>query len=213
MSVLTPDQIAELVTRYNFADRRTAIAVVLGESGGDPRAVNREPGNIDRGLWQISSKWHPNVTDAQAFDVDWSTRYAHTLSSGGTDYNAWHVTRSARWPELYEQAGRVTVPGSEGGSPGLGDIVGSVPYVGDAVGAVTGAVGAIASPFAGIIDLASKALGVITSGDFWRRVGFAIAGVVLLYLGLAAIFGRQALGLGITAGSKGMVDGSDVVGE
>lgn len=217
---LSPDQIAELVTRYGFADPRTAVAVVLGESGGDTRAENRKNrnGSIDRGLWQINSvhvktAGNPEgITVADMFDVDASTAFALRLSSGGSDFNPWAVTRSDRWPELYAQAGRVKVPGSER-SPGVGDLVGSVPYVGDAVGNVVGAVGSIASPFAGLASLAAKALAVLTSGDFWRRAAYAAAGLALLYLGLAAIFGRQAVGLGITAASKGTVNGSALVAD
>ncbi len=29
-----------------------------------------------RGVWQINNCAHPTITDAQAFDVEWSTRWA-----------------------------------------------------------------------------------------------------------------------------------------
>lgn len=221
MAVLTEDQIAELVTRYRFADPRTAIAVVLGESGGDTRAENRanSNGSIDRGLWQINSvhlksSGNPDgLTVAEMFDVDASTRYAFRLSSGGTDFNPWSVTRSDRWPELYARAGRVKVPGSEGGSPGLADIAGQVPVVGGAVSAVGDAIGSVVNPLGDLAAFGAKALSVLVSADFWKRVGFAVAGVVLLWLGLAAIFGRDAVAIGTTVASKGTVSLPDDQGD
>lgn len=225
MARLPDAELVRLVTDLRaFADPETAIAVILGESGGDPSAINREPGNIDRGLWQISSKWHPNVSDSAAFDAEASTRYAFNLSNGGTDYNAWHATRSPRFAENRAQAQRILAanpPSGSGGrrSPGLGDIVGALPIPGGGtVGGLDDAARNVAENVPGVAQLGDliafggKALSVLTSADFWKRAGFAVAGVALVYLGVAAIFGRQALGLGITAASKGMVDGSEVTG-
>lgn len=226
MARLADAELVRLVTELRaFPDPETAIAVILGESGGDPAAVNRQPDNVDRGLWQISSKWHPNVSDSAAFDPEASTRYAFNLSKGGTDFNPWHATRSPRFPANRAEAQRILTanpPGeSGGGGIGLGDIVGAIPLPGggtvggiaDAAGSVAGAVTA---PFAGaaeVLGFLGKGLALLVSPDFWRRVGYGFAGLILIYLGLAAIFGRQAIGLGITAGSKGMVDGRELVAE
>lgn len=206
MATLSPDQIAELVTRYGFADRRTAIAVVLGESGGRTDAINRgnSDGSIDRGLWQINSVHSASIAPAEMFDVEASTAFALRLSSGGTDFNPWSVTRSARWPELYEQAGRVKVPGSERDVT-AGDIIGEVPVVGDAAAAVGNVIGAVVNPAADVLAFAGKALSVLVSADFWKRAGFVVAGLVLAYLGFAAIFGRDALAIGTTVASRGTV--------
>ena len=44
----------------------TAVAVCLAESSGNCNAkyVNTG-GSIDRGLWQINDKWHPEVSDVR----------------------------------------------------------------------------------------------------------------------------------------------------
>ena len=205
-----------------FADPVTALAVILGESGGDPAAVGKSDPR-DRGLWQINSRWHPDVDDAWAFDAERSTRYALNLSKCGTDFNPWHATRHPNFPTHLQTARAMlnangpaeggddrpwwrkaadAVPLIPGGTPGVGPNVGDVIGVGE--GAVDVATGVIDGA-GDVLALLGKALRFLVSADFWRRVGFALAGVVLLYLGLAAIFGRQAVGLGVFAASRGTV--------
>jgi hypothetical protein len=216
MGRLPDAELVRLVTELRpFADPETAIAVILGESGGDPSAVNRQPDNIDRGLWQISSKWHPNVSDAAAFDPEASTRYAYNLSSGGTDYNAWHATRASTFAGHRATAAAMLAANPSTGSSGgswLGGVVGALPLPGgltvgtadDAARNVVENVPVI-SNVADLVALAGKALGVLVSADFWKRVGFGVAGLVLVYLGLVAIFGRSALAIGTTVASRGAV--------
>ncbi len=234
MGRLPDSELVRLVTSSRaFADPETAIAVILGESGGDPSAVNRQPDNIDRGLWQISSKWHPNFPDAAAFDPEASTAYAFTLSAGGTDFNPWHATRGPNFPTHRAEAQRIlsTSTSSGGGSwagtsaqgdpnnvgaVGVGiEGVGSVgldDLAGGALDAVTGLIPGVAGARE-VLGFLGKGLSLLVSADFWKRVGYALAGVVLLWLGFGAIFGRQAAGLGITAASRGTVNGSELVAD
>lgn len=51
-----------------------ALKIMQCESGGNPRAIG-DNGN-SRGLWQISKIYHPEVSDAQAFNPEWSTQWA-----------------------------------------------------------------------------------------------------------------------------------------
>lgn len=217
MARLPDAELVRLVTDLRrFADPETAIAVILGESGGDPSAINREPGNIDRGLWQISSKWHPDVTTAAALDPEASTRYAFNLSQGGTDFNPWHATRHPNFPTHRAAAQRILAANppstDDGGGLSVGGVIGALPLPGglnistadDAAANVADRVPGIAGARE-VLALLGKGLGVLTSADFWKRAGFVLAGLVLLWLGLAAIFGRDAVGLGVFAASKGTV--------
>ncbi len=87
---LSDVELARLVTDAGFANREVAIAVILAESGGDPLAKNvNSPTSVDRGLWQINSKWHPEVSDECAFDPVCSTREAKRISNGGADFSQW----------------------------------------------------------------------------------------------------------------------------
>lgn len=230
MPKLSPVELAELVTLYGFPDRPTAVAVILGESGGDPAKVNREPGNVDRGLWQISSKWHPEVTDEQAFDVQASTTAALRISAGGTDFNPWHATKAPAFAghlRTAEQAvaeydakgsgsaGGVGSGGGGGSSGGEGSappwwqripIVPGLVDTGDVIdagGAVVDGVTGVASGVGDVLGLAGKALGVLTSADFWKRAAWALGGLALVGLGIAALSGRTGANLAVMGASKG----------
>lgn len=75
----------------------TAVAVALAESGGKSDATNINADkwhSIDRGLWQINSHWHPEVSPAQAFDAVSCAKAAATISHGGTNWSAGSSTRN-----------------------------------------------------------------------------------------------------------------------
>ena len=68
-----------------------AVAVAKAESGFRPTITNTA-GNthgIDRGLWQINSYWHPNVTAACAFSPSCNARAMVRISSTGTKWSPW----------------------------------------------------------------------------------------------------------------------------
>ncbi len=68
-----------------------AVAVAKAESGFRPTITNTA-GNthgIDRGLWQINSYWHPNVTAACAFSPSCNARAMVRISSSGTKWSPW----------------------------------------------------------------------------------------------------------------------------
>jgi hypothetical protein len=97
VALLSADAIAQLVIARRFADPGVAVAVALAESGGRTDAVRNNPGpppSRDRGLWQINSRFHPDVTDAQAFNAAAATDVAHRLSSGGRSWTLWNSFRN-----------------------------------------------------------------------------------------------------------------------
>ncbi len=101
----TDVELARLVTDAGFANRDIAIAVILAESGGDPLARNTDsPTSIDRGLWQINSKWHPQVSDECAFDPVCSTREAKRISSGGADFSQWTAFTKGTYAQFLPRA-------------------------------------------------------------------------------------------------------------
>jgi len=75
----------------------TAVAVAMAESRCNPGAVGSNPGDgghcpygsLDRGLWQINSCWHPEVSEACAYDAQCNANAAYAISSGGTSWSQW----------------------------------------------------------------------------------------------------------------------------
>jgi len=108
----------------------TAVAVAWAESHGNPRARGNNPGSYDRGLWQINSKWHPDVSDSCAYNAACNAKNAVRISSGGSRWSPWATYNHGKHRQYLSQArsacsnsrdedGSVTVP--ESGSRTWGD--------------------------------------------------------------------------------------------
>lgn len=110
---LTDAEIAEFLQEAGFTgDGWTiGVAVVLAESNGWPNAVNEagnDPPSRDRGLWQINSFHHPEVSDACSFDPLCSSVEAYRISSGGLDFSAWAAFNAGTYLQYMERAKAVT---------------------------------------------------------------------------------------------------------
>lgn len=73
-----------------------ARCIASHESGYNPLAVNVNSDRYhsrDRGVFQLNDHWHPDVSDAQAFDPAFNISYAFRMSAGGTNWNAWYTKK------------------------------------------------------------------------------------------------------------------------
>ena len=74
-------------------DQVIGAAIVQAESAGNPvarldnKAQNPPGKGVDRGLWQINSFWHPEVSDPEADDPVASTKHA------------WRIKKARGWSE------------------------------------------------------------------------------------------------------------------
>lgn len=266
---LTPVQVYRLIADV-YRDKRgstipipnaiAATAIVLKESGGDTGNTNiNDDGSIDRGLWQWNSRWHPEISESDAFDKFRSTEWAYDKSSGFslTGFGPWighgattleeefNRTQNNRralqlatgavneapnaglsaaeldqvrqiieridrqdptfklytsghgtsWAELSEEdrlkAARIVrdrYSGSitdaeedllnryaEGSEPGAGELI---------VDSAGGLVDIVTSPFQGIIDAVVGFFHIITSADFWKRVGLGALGLFVIIVAI-----------------------------
>lgn len=80
-----------------------AVALMCAESGRYPLAyhVNAEGStqmSTDRGLFQINDKWHPDLSDEDAYKVRPNVAYAHEMyrSQDGT-FGAWMAYESGAY--------------------------------------------------------------------------------------------------------------------
>jgi hypothetical protein len=91
------------------------VAVALAESGGNTTARNvvNNPGSvahqsIDRGLWQINSYWHREVSNFDADEPYKATGHAFRISGLGLDFSPWSVFTSGSYQRhLVTAAGAV----------------------------------------------------------------------------------------------------------
>ena len=129
---MTADQIAALAqSAGSGGDIATAVAVALAESGGDPAARNvNSDGSVDRGLWQINSHWHPEVTDGCAFDAACNAHAAYVISNGWTDFSPWVTYTNGAYQRFLAQTQTLSLQPparSLAGQEHVGEIV-STPW-------------------------------------------------------------------------------------
>lgn len=85
------DQVAAWAREAGSPDVDLVCRIISCESHFDPSAINvNVGGSIDRGLAQINDKWHPEVTDAQAFDPKFATEFIVRQIGAGmlSDWNS-----------------------------------------------------------------------------------------------------------------------------
>jgi len=70
------DEIIKRVAKNEGVDSSLAVRIAKCESGLNPAIQHfNSDGSVDRGLYQINSKWHPEITANIAFDAEKSTQF------------------------------------------------------------------------------------------------------------------------------------------
>lgn len=215
MTRLTPAQVAGYAARAGFtgAGLTRAVAVALAESGGNPRArsaPNHDKWHsVDRGLWQFNSHWHPEVSDAQAYDPAAAAAAAYRVSKRGTDWHEWSTWNNGAAAAMLPIAalgaasahGIVPVSADDGGSPDdpWGGLNGGKQLGGGGLG---GLLDGATEP----LDLAKSALTLaLHAGAWmadphnWARVAMVVGGTGALIVGVYML--AQSGAAGSTAAS------------
>ena len=115
MSTVAYIALADILNDAGFpggASQANGLAICQAESGRNPLAkhVNAD-GSIDRGIWQINDKAHPDVSDATAYDPVLATKAALSISKGGTDYSPWSTFKNGAY-EPHLEAAKVALDGA-----------------------------------------------------------------------------------------------------
>lgn len=207
MTTYSPAQVAVIAKGAGFTGDGLvrAVAVALAESGGNPQAVNQNTDrqrSIDRGLWQINSYWHPEVSVAEAFNPAANAKHAYRISSGGTNWSQWATHKNGA---ADAQMARATMAARQatGGQAGLNiqptfgipgfDLPGwANPFDGDTIpgvdvpdlAGVAEALTGIGKAVAGIASLAVKASVWLSNWRNWLRVAQVVGGGAALLIGL-----------------------------
>jgi Lysozyme like domain len=107
------DLCAQVGARAGFAGRGLVVAVAIGlaESScnrlarGYNEATHGCPsGSVDRGMWQINSCYHAEVSDDCAYRAHCNATATYRISAGGTDFRPWTTYRSGRYRAYLWQA-------------------------------------------------------------------------------------------------------------
>lgn len=90
----TVESIIKRIAKEEKVDPVLAVRVAKCESGLNPAAKNKNLNRtIDRGLFQWNDKWHPEITDVCAFDVECST-VAFCKAVKNKNLHWWNATRT-----------------------------------------------------------------------------------------------------------------------
>jgi Lysozyme like domain len=107
------DLCAQTAARAGFTGTSlvTAVAVGMAESGCNPAAhapngptAGCPNGSMDRGMWQMNSCYHPEVSKACAYDAQCNANAAYRISSRGTTFRPWAAYNNGRYKAYLAQA-------------------------------------------------------------------------------------------------------------
>jgi len=96
-----------------------ATAVALGESDGVVRAIHNNADSVDRGIWQINSKYWPMYSESCVYDPACNAGAMADISSNGASWVPWLAYTNGRYKEFMSQAQAgydAGVTGCNGGS-------------------------------------------------------------------------------------------------
>jgi len=96
------EQIIQEINQVFGVDADKAFLILQGKECAENRTLNPLAKNdntiwggvgIDRGIFQISSYYHPSVSDECAYDFKCNTAYAHKLFKARGNFSAWTCGR------------------------------------------------------------------------------------------------------------------------
>lgn len=126
MTVYSQSEIQNLCRSVGF-DQHSALimsAIAMAESGGDEKRTSppNNDGSVDRGLYQINSRWHKEVSNSCAYDAVCSTHEVWRISNHGTDFNQWSTYTNGSYL-TYMGTGATGPVGSTGVAANAGALV------------------------------------------------------------------------------------------
>jgi len=92
----TAEQVIREVAIEEGVDADLAVRVAKAESGLQPTAYNLDKGDsMDRGIFQWNSKYHPEITDECAFNVECAARaFCKAVNEG---HLSWWNASKEKW--------------------------------------------------------------------------------------------------------------------
>jgi hypothetical protein len=107
------DRCTQVASRAGFAQNGLVVAVAIGmaESGCNryARGYNGPTrgcpyGSVDRGMWQINSCYHAEVSDDCAYRAQCNANAAYRISAGGRTFRPWAAYTNGRYRAHLGQA-------------------------------------------------------------------------------------------------------------
>lgn len=91
------------------------VAIAQAESSLNTSAQHtNSDGSLDRGILQINSRYHSEVTDSCAYDAACSFQQGYRISSQGTNFNAWSTYTSGAYLRYMPTGSNTLANGGKG---------------------------------------------------------------------------------------------------
>lgn len=92
----SPQEIITRICEERGTDPKLALAVAEAESSFNAQATHTNADvSIDRGLFQINSKYHPEISETQAFDPEFATNFFLDAVAAGN--LSWWNSSKPKW--------------------------------------------------------------------------------------------------------------------
>lgn len=91
-TILSPNDIMQVVQQAGFNGYAAVVAsaVAYAESGGNIYAQHiNSDGSVDRGLFQINNRYHPEVSDSCAYNPLCAAKATYSITNAGSDWSQW----------------------------------------------------------------------------------------------------------------------------
>lgn len=210
MGVHSPTElVAAWVTlgKASFENAQIGAAIGLAESGGRDDAKHVNPGGrgTDRGVMQINSVAHPDVSDKCAYDFVCNITKAGEISHGGTNWAAWKTYSNGRYKGYLGRVQREATKDKVGKAAKdifVNQINPNDPF-GDPLKAVTGAVDGVVGGVKDAANATADFFNWITDPSSWLRIGKGTLGLTFIVAGTATmvfVVGNKAKGTAIGQG-------------
>lgn len=203
---LSQNQIYALAVAAGLPDARakTAAAIAMAESGGDPNSHNATPPDDSYGLWQINMLGslgparravYRLKSNSDLYDPATNARVMSAISKQGQDFTPWTTYTSGAYQKFL---GGVTDT-SSGNSGGTG-----------VIGTIIDDVKSVATLEFRISDALVKTAKWVTTEKNWLRVGYVLVGGIAIIAGLVSVVqsttagqtGTRAVKTGAKTGAK-----------
>lgn len=110
---MTYQQMLQLAQAAGFTGTGALVIAAIGEaeSSGIPSNTHtNSDGTIDRGILQINSYWHSEVSDTCAFDPQCAFSAAYRISNNGSDFSQWATYQNGDYRQYIAGTNLLSVP-------------------------------------------------------------------------------------------------------
>lgn len=176
-------------------------AIVMRESGGNTRAfrpASKNPnGGNDRGLWQWNDKWHPDISDTDAYNPVKATQWAYRKSGGFKEFEPWDGAKikGSDIVKAAEAANRAGYDASKLTDTPVGaymDVGSQIPIIGGVIDAAGNVVDDATDKLFGWSDALGSLLSNLIDANWWKRIGVGAIGILVIIVALVVVFAKPA---------------------